>query len=129
MGKTENCTLAVKLRNMVSPLPFTGNSSVPARASPLPPIMNFTFALANNETWERAFTFTVFGEENLAENSITLDMLAIDGASYSVMVKSFSDADSGFLYQFFFELWFQDEQQGMVFSGVWVSSPILRIGR
>jgi hypothetical protein len=129
MGKTEYCTLAVKLRNMASPLPFTGNSSVPARASPLPSIMNFAFAQRNNETWETAFTFTIFGKENPTENSITIDSLVVNGAFYNVMLESFSDADSGFFCQFFFELWLQDEQQGMAsFSGVWVSSPILRIG-
>jgi len=129
MGVTKYCTLAVKLRNMASPLPFTGNSSVPAKASPSPSIMNFTFALRNNETWESAFNFTIFGEENPMENSIAIDSLIVNGAFYGVMLESFSDVDSGFFCQFFFELWFQDEQQGASsFSGVWVSSPILRIG-
>lgn len=128
MGKTEYCTLSVKLRNMSSSLPFSGNSSVPAKASPLPSVMNFTFALRNSETWETAFNFTIFGKENLMENSFTIDSLVIGGVSYDVMLKSFSDANRGFYYQFFFELWFQDEQQGVsYFSGVWVSSAILRI--
>lgn len=128
-GKTENCTLTVKLRNMDLPLPFAGNSSAPARASPLPPIMNFTFALRNNETWETAFTFTIFGRKNPTKNSITIDSQVVNGAFYNVMLESFSDGDSGFLCQFFFELWFQDEGQDTYsFSGIWVSSPILRIG-
>ena len=129
MGVTEYCTLIVKLRNMASPLPFAGNSSVPARASPLPSIMNFAFALRNNETWETEFTFTIFGQENPIENSITVDSLNINGAFYNVVLESFSDADSGFLCQFFFELWLRDGSQVTpAFSGVWVSSPILRIG-
>lgn len=129
MGKTENCTLTVKLRSMDSLLPFAGNSSVPARASPLPSIMNFTFALQNNETWETAFTFAIFGKEVPTENGISVDSLVVNGAFYDIALELFSDADSGFLCQLFFELWFRDERQGMSsFSGVWVSSPILRIG-
>ena len=129
MGKTEYCTLAVKLRNMSSSLPLSGNSTVQAKASSVPSLMKFNFALRNNETWETAFNFMIFGEENMTENSITINSLVVDGVFYDITLKSFSDANSRLFYQFFFELWLQDEQQSTpYFSGVWISSPFLEIG-
>jgi hypothetical protein len=128
MGKTEYCTLAVKVRNMSSLLPLSGNSSVQPKASPLPSVVNFTFALRHNETWETAFDFKIVGGENLMEDSITIDTLIINGNVYDVALKLFSDANSGFCCQFFFELLLRDDQQGIShFSGVWVSSPFMRI--
>lgn len=127
MGKTEYCTLAVKLRNMSFLLPFSGNSSTPAKASSLPSVMKFTFTLRNNQTWETAFNFRIRG--NLTESSITIDSVVINGASYNVDMKSFLDADAGPYFQFFFELWLQDEQhESSYFSGVWASSPLLEMG-
>ncbi|MCJ7634622.1 hypothetical protein MUP77_19800 [Candidatus Bathyarchaeota archaeon] len=128
MGKQEDCLLLVKLRNMSSSLPFSGNSSLPAESSSLPYILNFSFALENNEMWEMPFNFTINGEENLASNNVTVNSLVIDNSFYNYSLKSISDSDSEIRYQFFFELWLKDQgQNSYLFSGIWVSSPFLRI--
>jgi hypothetical protein len=128
MGKQEDCLLLVKLRNMSSPLPFSGNSSLPAESSSLPQILNFSFALENNQTWEMPFNFTINGEENLASNSVTVNSLVIDNSFYNTTLKSIADSNSEIRYQFFFELWLKDQgQSSYLFSGIWVSSPFLRI--
>jgi hypothetical protein len=128
MDRQEDCLLLVKLRNISSSLPFSGNSSFPAKSSFLPCILNFSFTLENNQMSEMPFNFVINGEKNLASNNVTISSLVINNYFYNMTVNSNLDQDSEIRFQFFYELWLKDPSQNdYLFSGIWVSSPFLRI--
>jgi hypothetical protein len=125
MGTRQECAVTVKLRNVSMPLPSTSN----ATPSPLPSLLNFSFNLNPDEDWEEHFTFRIFGAGNLTERRFTTTSVEINSVPYNVTIDSRqTEGAAWFEYQFLFELWvFNTTVNDFRFSGVWVSSPFLRV--
>lgn len=121
MGKEEQCRLLVKLRNMTQPIPVTSNQT----SSGLPTLLTYNFSLRNDEKWETAFNFTLFGSK--VDNSLLINEIKIDNFAVSpVLHIDWNTEDNGFYFQFLYELWLLNQtSNSFYFSGVWVSSPLL----
>lgn len=101
MGEFEYYSIRVKLRNKSEPLP----DSEAGLPSSLEPIFEYRVFLTNNATWEKEFSFSfedVFFEDKVSRVS----RISINGYHVNVnKVAIWDDANSGFYYQLFFELW------------------------
>jgi len=115
----------VKFRNQTEVLP----NSTSGIASPLPPLFEYRFFLAKNETWEALlkFSFTdVFG----IENHCRVETIEINDRAFIVEKSAIWDSVyDGFYYQLFFELWLYDTasqefQFCKRFVGIWLNMTI-----
>ena len=94
----------VEARNQTQPPP-NATASAP---SPLPPLYEFRFFLADGETWERSVSFNV---EDVAfeGNSSIIRRISINDWSVPINLSSSWDSENeGVYYQLFFELWLYD---------------------
>lgn len=128
MGTIEYCSILVKFRDLSSPIPVSGNATVQSKASPLQPIMNFTFMLNNNGTRETPFNFNFLWQGNI--NSYTINSVVINNQTYTLTSPIQSGNLQNSSYQFLFELWTKNTTEvNYNFSGIWVSSPFLTINQ
>ncbi len=122
MGNLSYYQIMVKFRNESEPLP-NGTMGLP---SPLEPVFKYNVFLANNETWEREFSFSFEGvsfEGNVNRVSkILVDDYAADINKISVR----DETRSGFYYELFFELWIYNVEDGVFqyhnrYCGIWLN--------
>jgi len=101
MGDLECYSVRVKLRNQSEPSP----DSEAGLPSSLEPIFEYRVFLTNNATWEKEFSFS-FEDISFESNVSRVTRLSIGGYDVNVSkVAVWDDANSGFYYQLFFELW------------------------
>jgi hypothetical protein len=94
----------VKLRNQTQPLPDASTSE----SSPLPPLCEFRFFLADGETWETSVSFNV-EDVDFKGNSGIVRRISINDHSLPINLSSSWDSENeGFYYQLFYELWLYD---------------------
>ena len=122
MGSSEYYMVYVKFRNQTQLLP---NATV-SEPSPLLPLYEFQFFLADGETWETLVSFVV--EDVVFEgNSSFVTEISINGHVFPVDVFSSWDSEqNGFYFQLFFELWlYSGDLQGFRFHdrfvGIWLN--------
>ena len=122
MGGLEYYAVYVKLRNQSEPLPDP-EAGLP---SSLEPIFQYRIFLMDNATWEREFSFS-FEDVSFEGNVSRVSRLSINGYDVSVnKVAVWDDANSGFYYQLFFELWIYNAtassfQFHKPFVGLWLN--------
>jgi len=125
MGSSEYYVVYVKFRNQTQPLP-NATASTP---SPLPPLYEFQFFVADGETWESPLTFA-FQNVSLQGDSMFLGGVTINGVAFSVDSFSMWDSEnSGFYYQLFFELWLYNMTSRSFryhnrFVGIWLNVTV-----
>jgi hypothetical protein len=125
MGQFEYCSILVKLRDLSSSIPFSGNASDAPKPSSLKPIMNLDFSLEDKEIWESPFSFN-FQTSAVNNESYTVGSVIINGQSYTLPNPISSQIIQTPYYQFLYELWTKNASQTEYsFSGIWVSSPFL----
>jgi len=112
----------VKFRNQTQPLP---NATV-SEPSPLSPLYEFQFFLADGGTWETPVSFVV--EDVGFEGNISLvTEVSINGHVFPVDVFSSWDSEqNGFYFQLFFELWLYSGDVQVFrfhdcFVGIWLN--------
>jgi hypothetical protein len=122
MGCSEYYLVYVKFRNQTQPPPDASSS----KPSPLPPLYEFQFFVADGKTWESLLVFKIL-DASVQGNSMFVGNVSINGVAFPV--NSFSNWDSehnGFYYQLFFELWLynmttQSFQYNNRFVGIWLN--------
>jgi len=101
MGDLEYYSVYVKFRNQSEPLP----DSVNAVPSVLEPVFEYRFFLRDNATWEKEVLFSFEGV-SFEGNVSRVSRVLIDGYAVNVdKVAVWDEANTGFYYQLFFELW------------------------
>jgi hypothetical protein len=122
MGCSEYYVVYVKFRNGTQSLPDIDNSM----PSPLPPLCEFRFFVADGDGWESPLTFA-FQDVSFEDDSVYVGVVTVNGVAFSVRSFSFWDSEnSGFYFQLFFELWRYDvASQGFRFHnrfvGIWLN--------
>ena len=122
MGSSEYYVVYVKFRNQTQPLP---NATV-SEPSPLPPLYEFQFFLADGETWETPVSFIV-EDVGFEGNSSFVTEISVNDRVFPVDVFSSWDSEQdGFYFQLFFELWlYSGDLQGFQFHdrfvGIWLN--------
>lgn len=122
MGRSEYYMACVKFRNRNQPLPNITLSE----PSPLPPLYEFRFLLAEGEVWQAALAFRV-REVSLRGDAVVVGGISINGVDSALDCPSAWDAGAkGFFYQLFFELWLYDgASQGFRYHnryvGIWLN--------
>lgn len=112
----------VKLRNQTQPLPDAST----IKPSPVPPLYEFQFFLANDEMWEAPVTFVV-RDASFQNESIIVHYFSINNVNFPVNSSSKWDSErKGFYYQLFFELWLYNMtlrsfQYHNRFVGIWLN--------
>ena len=102
LGDSSYYIIYAKFRNQAEPLPDRA-AGLP---SSLEPVFEYRVFLGDNETWEKEVTFSV-GEVSFREGTCRVSRILIDGNSVDVdKVAVRDEADGGFYYELFFELWF-----------------------
>jgi len=125
MGCSEYYVVYVKFRNQTQPLPDINNS----KPSPLPPLYEFQFFVADGETWESLLMFEILGA-SVQDNSIFVGNISINDVPFSVNGFSMWDSENnGFYYQLFFELWIYDDVSSSLryhnrFVGLWLNMTV-----
>ena len=122
MGSSEYYVVYVKFRNQTQPFP---NATV-SEPSPLSPLYEFQFFLADGETWEAPVSFMV--EDVGFEGNVSfVPGISINGHVFPVDVFSSWDSEyEGFYFQLFFELWLysgdlRDFEFHDRFVGIWLN--------
>jgi len=101
MGGLEYYSVYVKFRNQSEPLP----DSVNAVPSVLEPVFGYSVFLRDNATWEKEILFS-FDGVSFKGNVSKVSRVLIDGYAVDVdKVAVWDEANTGFYYQLFFELW------------------------
>jgi len=125
LGSLAYYLIYVKFRNQSESLPnATGGTP-----SPLAPLFEYKFFLAENEEWERLMTFSVQGISNV-ENYCNVETIEINNRVFTAGKGATWDMMSnGFFYQLFFELWLynvtsQQFQYHNRFVGIWLNMTI-----
>jgi len=125
MGSSEYYVVYVKFRNQTQPLP----NATASEPSPLLPLYEFQFFLADGETWETPLFFTV--EDVLfQDDTVSTSRISINDVVSSVNASTKWDSGySGFYYQLFFELWLysrdlQTFQFHDRFVGIWLNMTV-----
>lgn len=96
MGASAYYVCYVKFRNQTEPLP----NATTGTASPLPPLYEYRIAIEDGKSWEGPVAFSLSGNQTL------VDSLVINGVAFSVNEHAdWDNADQGYYYQLFFELW------------------------
>ena len=112
----------VKLRNQTQAAPNITTFT----PSPLVPLYEFRFVVADGETWETPVVFS-FLEGSVSGDLFNVTKISINDASSSVKSLAMRDShDIGFYYQLFFELWMYDESVSSFsyhnrFVGIWLN--------
>jgi hypothetical protein len=122
MGSSEYYVVYVKFRNQTQPLP----NATASEPSPLPPLYEFQFFLADGEMWETPVSFVV--EDVVFEgNSSFVTEISVNGHVFPVDVFSGWDSEqNGFYFQLFFELWLYSGDLQVFefhdrFVGIWLN--------
>ena len=122
MGCSEYYMVYVKFRNQTQPLPDVSSS----KPSPLPPLYEFQFFVADGEAWESLLMFEIL-DASVQVDSVFVGSVLINGVAFSVDSFSMWDSENnGFYYQLFFELWLYDMasqsfQYHDRFVGIWLN--------
>jgi len=122
MGRSEYYTVYVKFRNQTQPLPDVSGS----KPSPLSPLYEFRFFVADGETWESLLIFEIL-DASVHGDFMFVGNISINGIVFSVDSLSMRDSENnGFYYQLFFELWLYDVatqsfQYHDRFVGIWLN--------
>lgn len=122
MGCSQHYVVYVKFRNQTQPLP-NATASTP---SPLLPLYEFQFFLADDEMWEKPLSFT-FEDVFFLDDSVFVGRISINDVGFSVNSSARWDSEyDGFYYQLFFELWLYDIisqsfQFHNRFVGIWLN--------
>ena len=96
--------VSVKFRDQTELLP----NVTTAEPSPLPPLYEFRFVLADGESWEAPVRF-VIADVAFGGNVSSVAEIVINGRLFPVDLSSRWDVENaGFYYQLFFELWRYD---------------------
>jgi hypothetical protein len=118
LGSSAYYVMYVKFRNETEPLP-NATSGVP---SVLAPLYEYRLFLEDNGTGEVPLNFS-FSNVSFYGGQSTVGNLTINGVTFGVDKSvSWDEADSGYYYQLFMELWIYDEATNMfVFHNRFVS--------
>ena len=122
MGCSQYYLVYVKFCNKTQPLP----NATASEPSPLSPLYEFQFFLADGETWEAPVSFVVEGVGFEGDSSFVAG-ISIDDYVFPVNVfSSWDSVRNGFYYQLFFELWLysgdlQVFQFHNRFVGIWLN--------
>ena len=122
MGCPQYYVVYVKLRNQTQPLP---NATV-SEPSPLSPLYEFQFSLADGETWETSVSFIV-EDVSFEGNSSFVAGISINDYVFSVdLFSSWDSQQNGFYYQLFFEVWLYSGDLQVFqfhdrFVGIWLN--------
>ena len=122
MGYSAYYNVSVKFRNQTQPLPDVSDS----KPSPLPPLYEFQFFVADGEAWESLLTFKIL-DVSVQGDSVFVGDVSINGVAFSVDCFSMWDSENnGFYYQLFFELWLYDVTSRSFryhdrFVGIWLN--------
>jgi uncharacterized membrane protein len=104
MAASAYYVLYVKFRNQTELLP----NSTSATPSPLQPLYEYRFFVADNETWEAPLVFSI-SEAAFKANQSAVNKIAINNVEFTVNKQAEWDMNStGFYYQLFMELWIFD---------------------
>lgn len=115
----------VKIRNQTQAAP----DMTTLTPSPLAPLYEFRFVIADGETWETPVVFS-FLEASRSGDLLNVTKISINDAVFSVNSVAMRDShDMGFYYQLFFELWRYDmTSQGFRFHdrfiGIWLNMTV-----
>jgi hypothetical protein len=102
--------LYVKLRNQTELLP-NATIGVP---SPLQPLYEYRFFVADGEYWESSLVFSV-SEASFQANQATIKRMMINNVEFDVDKPAVWDMNyTGFYYELFLELWTFDPQSDSV---------------
>jgi uncharacterized membrane protein len=122
MGRSSYYHVSVKFRNGTQPLPDVSGST----PSPLPPLYEFRFLVADEATWESRVTFTIL-DASVHADSAFIGNVSINGVTFPVSSSAMWDSENtGFYFQLFFELWrYTDEYSSFRyhdrFVGLWLN--------
>ncbi|MFQ6063889.1 MAG: DUF1616 domain-containing protein [Candidatus Bathyarchaeia archaeon] len=122
MGSSQYYMAYVKFRNQSQSLP---NATV-SEPSPLPPLYEFRFFLADGGVWERALSFAI-EDAQFEGDSLLVDYLSINNVVFSVNASTkWSSEYRGSYFQLFFELWRYDSSSQHFhfdnrFVGIWLN--------
>ena len=125
MGCSEYYMVYVKFRNQTQCLPDISNS----KSSPLPPLYEFQFFVADGESWESLLMFKIL-DASVGFDSVFVGNVSINGVAFSVNSLSIWDSENnGFYYQLFFELWIYDDVSSSLryhnrFVGLWLNMTV-----
>jgi hypothetical protein len=101
MASSVYYVLYVKFKNQTEPLP---NATIGA-PSPLQPLYEYRFFIADGETWESSLIFSISDASFSANQSSTKRMI-INNVEFDVDKSAEWDMNNtGFYYQLFMELW------------------------
>ena len=122
MGCSQYYLIYVKLRNQTQPLP----NATASEPSPLSPLYEFQFFLADGGMWEKPLSFAV-GDVVFQDDSVFIGWISINDVVFVVNASTRWDSEyNGFYYQLFFELWlYSGDLQGFQFHdrfvGIWLN--------
>lgn len=123
MGACQYYMVYVKFRNQTQQLPDLSAS----QPSPLPPLCEFRFFVADGQSWELLLKFRIL-DVSVHGDSMYVDDVSINGVTFSVNSASMWDSNNrGFYYQLFFELWLYDVTSQIFryhnrFVGIWLNT-------
>lgn len=122
LGRSAYYIVYVKFRNQTQLGPDSNTSS----PSPLTPLFEFRFVLADSGRWEQRLSFSII-EASHSGDLLVVDKISIENVVFSAESFSHWDAqNSGFFYQMFFELWLFDSSSSTFkfqnrFSWLWMN--------
>ena len=110
MGSSQYYVLYVKLLNQTDPLP----DETAATPSPIQPIFEYRFSIANQQSWNSLLTFSITGASVLNYQS-TIQSFKINSSNIIVeKPAAWNSTISEFPYRLLFELWTFNSQSGSV---------------
>ena len=122
LGGSSHYMVYVKFRNQTEPLP----NATASESSPLAPLYEFQFFVADGEIWESLLMFEIL-DVSVQDDSVFVGNVSINGVAFSVDCFSMWDSEhNGFYYQLFFELWLYDMMSQSFqyhdrFVGIWLN--------
>jgi len=125
MGRSAYYLVYVKFRNQTQEGPDSASFS----QSPLAPLYEFRFVIADGEKWEQHVFFSIIKASN-NESLSNISELLIDNSAFEVnYLATWDSVNRGFYYQLFFELWMYDEsvsnfQYQNHFVGLWLNITV-----
>lgn len=125
MGGLESYVVYVKFRNQNESLP----DSVNGTASTLAPLLEYRALVQDGGIWEKEVSFSPQGV-SVEGNFCRVSGLVIDGVAFAAdRATSWSEQESGFLFELFFELWRYDEstldfEYHNRFVGIWLNMTV-----
>jgi hypothetical protein len=122
LGRSAYYEAVVKLRNATEPLP-NATSGVP---SPLPALYSYEVFLSDGQAWEEPLVFR-FDDVAFGVNVSSVGRIRVNDAWSNVNETAvWDDANAGFFYQVFVELWLYDAVSSVFayhnrFVGLWLN--------